>query len=685
MPSRTALPYALLACATLALCLWAARIHPGEQFGAYASAWVLLWAAAPLLMLLLPRGLGQGREAAYVAVLALGCRLAFLTAPVASDVYRYLWEGRVLAAGISPYAHAPLDPLLAGLRDALVWPRINNPGLTACYPPLMPLAFAGLGKLWYSPFAVKLTIIGADLAALACLLALLHTKRLPLRSALFYAVNPVLLFAFAAEAHLDALLTFALAAALLAFETRRWGWMYAALALAVQTKYPAALCLPFFVTRANWRYAWIAALGIVVPFLAVPGLTLDSLFQSLTYVAVQTDFNASLYAAVLAASGSRHAARVLCGVFVALVLGWAMLRRHPERDAAADPARGALCALGALLLAAPVVYFWYFTWLAPLFVRRQSWVWLLPCLALGLSQYVHAHWAATGVWAVPPILAALEWSPVLLALAAAAWLGFRRPGRRLPKDQARTVSVVIPTLCEEAEILGCIEAVRRDHAVQEIIVVDGGSDDATQTLARTAGARVLVQAAPIESGGGRGGQIAAGLRAATQDVVAVVHADSRPEPGVFSRACAALRTNPECICGAAGGWFAAPGAAPRLIQIANDARASFFGIAFGDQMQFFRREDALQLGLVQAQPLMEDVECSLRGNKAGPTLYLWAATRTSARAWRSGGLSRAAGIVYRFLAYVMRRSCGGLCAPPDTVAMYRHYYAPRQRPNDVLE
>lgn len=670
------LALALAACVRLT---WLGE--PGPRFGDYALAYAALWGASVLLMLFAPRGLGRGAELALILLAALACRAALWPAPVSTDAHRYLWEGRVLAIGLSPYVHGPLDPLLGAARDALVWPRINNPEWTACYPPMVQGLFALVGRIWYAPAAVKAAMLVFDVGALLCLLALLAAKRLPLRSAYAYAVNPVVLLAFAAEAHLDALLVFGLTAALLCHEKRRWDLMFVALALAVQAKYVALLCLPFFLTRENWSKVWITGALIVLPFLFVPETGGADFFRSLTRLAGETEFNSSLYALLLALSGERATALLGCGSvgFVALV--WAYARLRPGRDLAADPARGSLCVLAATILCAPVVYGWYLSWLAPLLVRRRAWIWLLPCLSVALSYQVHGVWLATGVWTIEPWARVLEWAPVWLAALGAAWLGLRRTKTRLPSLSARArVSVLIPTLREAGEIVECIRAVRRDPAVAEIIVADGGSEllgDDTVELAREAGALTVVNDAPIDAGGGRGGQLVAGLALARQEVVAIVHADSRPEPDLFSRALEALAANPEAVAGAAGGWFEGGPGTSLLVQWGNDARAGLFGLSFGDQLQFFRREAGQRLGLLQPLPLMEDVEFSLRALSAGPTLYLWAATGSSPRAWRSRPLSRAARIVYQFFRYLLARAVGA--SAPDLVRMYRNYYPSQPR------
>ncbi|WP_287090190.1 hypothetical protein [Methylobacterium sp.] len=53
---------------------------------------------------------------------AVMMRAALLPAPpfLSSDIYRYVWDGQVQAAGINPYRYIPADPALERLRDAAV-------------------------------------------------------------------------------------------------------------------------------------------------------------------------------------------------------------------------------------------------------------------------------------------------------------------------------------------------------------------------------------------------------------------------------------------------------------------------------------------------------------------------------------------------------------------------------------
>ena len=130
--------------------------------------------------------------------------------------------------------------------------------------------------------------------------------------------------------------------------------------------------------------------------------------------------------------------------------------------------------------------------------------------------------------------------------AAAAVLARLARGRdRLPPLAAsaprRSVSVVVPARDEEARIAPCLEALRGDPGVKEVIVVDDRSRDGTAALARSLGARV-VDGAELPAGWvGKPWALQQGLEAARGEVVVSLDADVRPEVGLARALAAALR------------------------------------------------------------------------------------------------------------------------------------------------
>jgi cellulose synthase/poly-beta-1,6-N-acetylglucosamine synthase-like glycosyltransferase len=118
------------------------------------------------------------------------------------------------------------------------------------------------------------------------------------------------------------------------------------------------------------------------------------------------------------------------------------------------------------------------------------------------------------------------------------------------------VSVVIPAFDEEADIAGCLAAVAaQDHPANrlEVIVVDGGSHDATVQIAREAARREGLRQFRVVSNPARRipTSLNAGLAHATGSVLVRVDARSRPAPGYVTRCVALLDEHP--AAGVVGG------------------------------------------------------------------------------------------------------------------------------------
>lgn len=261
--------------------------------------------------------------------------------------------------------------------------------------------------------------------------------------------------------------------------------------------------------------------------------------------------------------------------------------------------------------------------------------------------------------------------PFLFLLAWETFRTWRSTGKER-RNSCRSISIVIPTRNEEAHIEDCLRSVSESPWVSEIIVVDAGSSDNTIRLARKAGARVMMHSLPIETGGGRGGQIRAGVQAASGDVVAVVHADTRLMTSDIHRMVEFLNQNPDTAGGAVGNRFDADPRRLRWIELANHFRAGFLKISFGDQVQFFRRIPVVSRDLFPDIPIMEDVEFSIRLHRLGRVAYLFGSVTASTRRWENKGHRNALWVIKQVMVYMVRR----LIAPPDTTHLYRKYYGP---------
>jgi rSAM/selenodomain-associated transferase 2 len=193
------------------------------------------------------------------------------------------------------------------------------------------------------------------------------------------------------------------------------------------------------------------------------------------------------------------------------------------------------------------------------------------------------------------------------------------------------VSVVIPTLNAAATLpatLSCLAA------IDDIVVVDGGSTDATPRIAADDGGRVL--SAPR----GRGGQLAAGIAAARRPWLLLLHADTRLESG-WRRAAATHIADPGR---AAYFRFALDSTQWRaaLLTRAVALRCRLFALPYGDQGLLIHRDLLQAVGGMRDLPLMEDVDLVRRLGR--PRLVgLDVAAVTGAARWeRDGWTSRSA-------------------------------------------
>jgi len=673
--------FAAAATALLALCVFAgrpieigawpplhlpfgARVPAGSFIAVYAATWICCIAA----FVLLPRAIRFRTAAVTVLAVATLARLALLAHPASDDVNRYLWEGRLVAAGLSPYRHAPVaadDVAADRFRDPddRIWTGINHPEMTAIYPPLALALFAATSAVAYDPLAIKVVMTLFDLGAIGVLLGLLHRRRAAPRLAILYALNPLSLHAFAAQGHIDAVIVFLLLAAVHLAADRQWRWMYVALGAAVAVKYPVLLAVPFFVRRENVRHGWIGASVAIAAFAPFVWHDGAAVFASLMRFGSDMAFNGFLHGWVRLAAGAIGPATALCALASSLVFVFGLARfvqLGQDSNWTASSA-GAMFSLSAFIVFSPTIHFWYLTPLLALAALEGSALWLLASLTISFGFVANGVATDTGAFALPVWAQLASWSGPAFLLA----LHCRRPlWPRFPVP--RSVSVVIPARNECAWIDACVRSAAADASVAEVIVSDGGSSDGTVDSARAAGARVVSDAAHA----GRGGQIAAGIAAARGDVVAVVHADTRLRPGALDEAIAFLAANPRHIGGALGSSFDAQSLPLQILEVANCSRAALSGVSFGDQVQFFRRGPVVEAGIYPAIPLMEDVELSLRLTRLGRVAFLWQRNRVSARRWQRNGAARTALIFRLLLTYMLRR----LFQTPETMDLYHRYY-----------
>lgn len=228
-------------------------------------------------------------------------------------------------------------------------------------------------------------------------------------------------------------------------------------------------------------------------------------------------------------------------------------------------------------------------------------------------------------------------------------------------SEMNRLSIIVPVLNEAAGLAACLcrlQALRRRG--HEVLVVDGGSTDATVAIAQRYADFVL--AAPA----GRASQMNAGAKSARGDILLFLHADC----DLPAEADTAVRN---AVAGRAPGWgrfdvrIDSRNLVLRMVAAMMNLRSRLTGIATGDQGIFVTRALFERAGGFPHQRLMEDIALCRRLKRHGPPVCLRMRIRTSARRWEQRGVGRTILLMWRLrLAYALGAD------PAELAARYEH-------------
>jgi alpha-1,6-mannosyltransferase len=514
-----------IGCAMLGLAAaapWIVRTQGYQVFIPVLAASGFLTIAATRLSATVPARFGL----LVVLSFAIAIRLVLVGEEpfLSTDLYRYIWDGRVQGAGINPYLYVPADPGLAALRDAAIYPNINRADYAVtAYPPIAEMFFFLITRISETLTVMRLAMVGCELVVVAVLIDLLRRRDLPLTAVVAYAWHPLALWEIANNGHVEALMVALIMLSVWLLLLARPVAGVAAGALAMLVKPYAVFVLPAFWRRWDWRAPLAAIAAIALCYLPYLGAG-NGVFGFLTgYVAEEG-----------IASGEGIWLTLLIQTLIGKLPGLttlyvlaaaAIMIRLALRASRADATPGEAIPDIILLLTAGLFlmspnYAWYFLVLVPFIpLGAGAPAWALTLGAFLLYRPIFLPYNDL-IWKT------LATVPFLLALVIVRHRAHERvdageiefDGKFDASSVAKT-SVVIPCLNEEASIAGVVREVLA-QGIDEVIVVDNGSTDATAARAREAGARVV-----SEPTRGYGRACAAGLRAVRLDAEIVCFLD----------------------------------------------------------------------------------------------------------------------------------------------------------------
>jgi uncharacterized protein len=190
----------------------------------------------------------------------------------------------------------------------------------------------------------------------------------------------------------------------------------------------------------------------------------------------------------------------------------------------------------------------------------------------------------------------------------------------------RPISIVMPVLDEAARIRSAVERAAGLAGAREVIVVDGGSRDATARLAAGVPGVTVVSSEP-----GRGRQMNTGARLAVGEVLLFLHADVELPADMAVHVERAF-AGPGAVAGAFRTWTVADHATRLgpLLHLA-DLRSRYTALPYGDQALFVRARTFDEVGGFPELPILEDLEMARRLRQRGRIARARASVRVSGR------------------------------------------------------
>lgn len=387
-------------------------------------------------------------------IFAIIFRLTLLvgTPSLSEDIYRYMWDGKVAAAGINPYEYPPEADELEPLRDEHIYPEINHKEISTIYQPVHQILFETVHRIYSGLPGFKAAFVLFDLLTMLLLFFLLRRFAIVPDRLLLYAWNPLVLLEFSGSGHADIVGISLMLFAFLLLLKKRWIASTIALVLSALTKFISAMFLPLIMTIKRENKLIITLIFLIVGgifYLPYAGAG-RQIFEGLLTYAEKWRFNGLVFwliltavqavlprsliielmirpqgmtvdAATVASRGTDLALLISKFIVVAIFAGIVIyhlfkFNRHMQQKGEKWYAHLGLIFLGAFILLSPTVHPWYICWVLPFAVLTGNRAWILLSGLVALSYWVLRDYTALGIWRESPWLMFLEYVPFFILL-----------------------------------------------------------------------------------------------------------------------------------------------------------------------------------------------------------------------------------------------------------------------------
>jgi alpha-1,6-mannosyltransferase len=339
-----------------------------------------------------------------ILCVAVACRVVALGAPpyLSSDIYRYVWDGVVQHAHISPYRYVPGDTVLAFLRapHQSIFEKINRRDYAhTIYPPAAQVLFYLI--TWISPTVtfMKTVMVLFEGVTMYALVTLLHGLGLRREQTLLYAWCPVLVWEIAGSGHLDSAAMAFIAFALLARFRKRSVLTGIFLGVAILLKLYPLVLFPALYRRGDFKmpatvaavvalgYAAYSSVGVLVFGFLGGYVQEEGMATGARYFLLELSQQIPGLSALSTASYY-----VFCAAVLSVIIWWCWRiagfdgsdRRRPlASDGIAGFLPPGFALASALMFLFSPHYAWYIVWLIPFFTLMPN----LPILTYVLGFF----------------------------------------------------------------------------------------------------------------------------------------------------------------------------------------------------------------------------------------------------------------------------------------------------------
>ena len=371
--------------------------------------------------------------------LAVLFRLSILFAPpyLSDDIYRYVWDGRVQAAGINPYRYIPAAPELAHLRDDVIYPKINRREWAhTIYPPSAQAVFLLTTRISESVVWMKTTMLIFELVTIWALARLLTLLGRPRQLLLLYAWHPLVVWEFAGSGHVDAIAIGFMALAFLAWQKKSDLGAGVMLACATLAKLFPIVLLPAMLKRGRWRIAFVFAPAIIAGYLAYLSVGPRAVFGSMPgytkemgLLTGQPFYALSLVRKLLGVELSGIAYLIATVIVMGALALWVLLRGARSEDTLKH---AMLLATATTVLFAPH-FSWYFCWLVYFLCFTPR----LAVFYLTIASFLlYATWLGDSPDEMFVINSLIYLPALLIGIVELLWRRYRRRAGTVPSAVA---------------------------------------------------------------------------------------------------------------------------------------------------------------------------------------------------------------------------------------------------------